>query len=176
MADDKSKRDFRDRDRLAQMAHGAFFEPQSSHIGPGCRAFCPPRGPNWPPSADFGQTPPPHAGSTPVWRVGPWNGVASSAFPGQPSAANDGGTGVIELTEKEKRFLKRVDTITHVPWSNKVTAADAEGKPMRIARATFARLRDDGIIIRSTSDLTSNTYVINSAPVTPQVAEVQEAS
>jgi hypothetical protein len=47
---------------------------------------------------------------------------------------------------------------------------------MRIARAAFARLRDDGIIIRSTSDLTSNTYVINSAPVTPQVAEVQEAS
>ncbi|WP_292527824.1 hypothetical protein, partial [Mesorhizobium sp.] len=68
---------------------------------------------------------------------------------------------MIELTEKEKRFLKRVDTITHVPWSNKVTAADAKGKPLRIARATFARLRDDGIIIRSTSDLTSNTYVVN---------------
>lgn len=83
---------------------------------------------------------------------------------------------MIELTEKEKRFLTRVDTITHVPWSNKVTAADTNGKPMRIARATFARLRDDGIIIRSTSDLTSNTYVINSAPVTPQVAEVQEAN
>ncbi|RWM87456.1 MAG: hypothetical protein EOR84_29325 [Mesorhizobium sp.] len=83
---------------------------------------------------------------------------------------------MIELTEKEKRFLKRVDTITHVPWSNKVTAADAKGKPLRIARATFARLIDDGIIIRSTSDLTSNTYVVNSAPVTPQVEEVQEAS
>ncbi|WP_210163896.1 hypothetical protein, partial [Mesorhizobium sp. L48C026A00] len=87
-----------------------------------------------------------------------------------------GGTRVIELTETEKRFLKRVDTITHVPWSNKVTAADAKGKPMRIGRATFVRLRDDGIIIRSTSDLTSNTYVINPAPVTPQVEEVQEAS
>ncbi|WP_376703398.1 hypothetical protein RQ479_29795 [Mesorhizobium sp. ISC25] len=84
--------------------------------------------------------------------------------------------GVIELTEKEKRFLKRVDTITHVPWSNKVTAADAKGKPLRIARATFTRLREEGIIIRSTSDLTSNTFVINSAPVTPQVEEVLQAS
>ncbi|TIX43484.1 MAG: hypothetical protein E5V36_11765 [Mesorhizobium sp.] len=69
--------------------------------------------------------------------------------------------GVIELTEKEKRFLKRVDTITNVPWSNKVTAAE---------------LREEGIIIRSTSDLTSNTFVINSAPVTPQVEEVLQAS
>ncbi|TKB99731.1 MAG: hypothetical protein E5W81_02090 [Mesorhizobium sp.] len=68
---------------------------------------------------------------------------------------------MIELTEKEKRFLKRVDTITNVPWSNKVTAAE---------------LREEGIIIRSTSDLTSNTFVINSAPVTPQVEEVLQAS
>ncbi|TIL39591.1 MAG: hypothetical protein E5Y87_04310 [Mesorhizobium sp.] len=45
-----------------------------------------------------------------------------------------------------------------------------------ISLAAFGRLRDDGIIIRSTSDLTSNTYVINPAPVTPQVEEVQEAS
>lgn len=83
---------------------------------------------------------------------------------------------MIELTEKEMRFLKRVDTITHVPWSNKVTAADAQGRPLRISRATFARLRDAGIIMRSSSNLTSNTYVINSAPVTPQVEEVLEAS
>jgi len=83
---------------------------------------------------------------------------------------------MIELTEKEKRFLKRVDTITHFPWSNKVTAADAKGKPMRISRATFARLKDEGIIIRSTSDLRSDTYVINPSPVTPEVREVQEAS
>ncbi len=83
---------------------------------------------------------------------------------------------MIELTEKEMRFLKRVDTITHVPWSNNVTAADAQGRPLRISRATFARLKDDGIIMRSSSNLTSNTYVINSAPVTPQVEEVLEAS
>ena len=83
---------------------------------------------------------------------------------------------MIELTEKEMRFLKRVDTITHVPWSNKVTAADAQGRPLRISRATFARLRDDGIIMRSSSNLTSNTYVVNSAPVTPQVEQVLEAS
>ena len=83
---------------------------------------------------------------------------------------------MIELTEKEMRFLKRVDTITHVPWSNKVTAADAQGRPLRISRATFARLRDDGIIMRSSSNLTSNTYVVNSAPVTPQVGEVLQAS
>jgi hypothetical protein len=79
---------------------------------------------------------------------------------------------VIELTEKEMRFLKRVDTITHVPWSNKVTAADAQGRSLRISRATFARLKDGGIIMRSGSNLTSNTYVVNSAPVTPQVQEV----
>jgi hypothetical protein len=83
---------------------------------------------------------------------------------------------VIELTEKEMRFLKRVDTITHVPWSNKVTAADAQGRPLRISRATFARLKDNGIILRSTSNLTTNTYAVNSAPVTPQVEEVLEAS
>jgi hypothetical protein len=65
---------------------------------------------------------------------------------------------VIELTEKEKRFLKRVDTISHFPWSNKVSAVDAKGKSMRISRATFARLRDDGIIVRSASDLSSDTY------------------
>jgi hypothetical protein len=79
--------------------------------------------------------------------------------------------GVIELTEKEKRFLKRVDTISHFPWSNKVSAVDAKGKSMRISRATFARLRDDGIIVRSASDLSSDTYVVNSSPVTPDVEE-----
>jgi hypothetical protein len=84
--------------------------------------------------------------------------------------------GVIELTEKEKRFLKRVDTITHFPWSNKVAAADAKGRTMRLSRATFSRLRDDGIIIRSASDLTSDTYIVNPDPVTPEVKEVQEAS
>lgn len=83
---------------------------------------------------------------------------------------------MIELTEKEKRFLKRVDTITYFPWSKKVTAADANGKAMRMSRATFARLRDDGIIIRSGGDLTSNTYVVNPFPVTPDVEEVQGAS
>ncbi|WP_292665436.1 YidB family protein, partial [Mesorhizobium sp.] len=52
----------------------------------------------------------------------------------------------------------------------------AEQTGVRIARATFTRLREQGIIIRSTSDLTSNTFVINSAPVTPQVEEVLQAS
>jgi hypothetical protein len=84
--------------------------------------------------------------------------------------------GVIELTEKEKRFLKRVDTITHFPWSNKVAAADAQGRPMRLSRATFARLKGEGIIIRSASDLTSDTYIVNPDPVTPDIKEVQEAS
>ncbi len=83
---------------------------------------------------------------------------------------------MIELTEKEKRFLKRVDTITFLPWSNKVTAVDAKGKPMRISRATFARLKDDGIIVRSASHLNSDTYVVTPSPVTPDVEEVQKAS
>jgi hypothetical protein len=46
---------------------------------------------------------------------------------------------------------------------------------MRLSRATFSRLKDDGIIIRSGSDLSSDIYVVNPAPVTPEVEEVQEA-
>ena len=83
---------------------------------------------------------------------------------------------MIKLTEKEKRFLKRVDKITHVPWTDKIAAADVRGRPMRLSRTSFTRLKDDGIIIRSSGDLTSDTYVINPAPVTPEVEEVQEAS
>ncbi|WP_378949711.1 hypothetical protein [Mesorhizobium sp. ANAO-SY3R2] len=83
---------------------------------------------------------------------------------------------MIELTDKEKRFLKRVETITHFPWADKVAAADAKGKAMRLSRATFQRLKNDGIIVRSASDLTSNTYVVTSVPVTPEVKEVLDAS
>jgi small-conductance mechanosensitive channel len=82
---------------------------------------------------------------------------------------------MITLTDKEKRFLKRVDKITYVPWSAKIIAVDVRGKPMRLSRATFSRLKDDGIIIRSSGDLSSDIYVVNPAPVTPEVEEVQEA-
>lgn len=78
---------------------------------------------------------------------------------------------MIELTEKEQRFLKRVHEVTHFPWTNMVKAVDANGKAMRLSRATFERLPDDGILIRSSSDLTSNTYRPISAPVTPQVED-----
>jgi hypothetical protein len=44
------------------------------------------------------------------------------------------------------------------------------------AGETFARFRDDGIVVRSASDLSSDTYVVNTSPVTPDVEEVQEAS
>ena len=81
---------------------------------------------------------------------------------------------MITLTDKEKRFLKRVDKITHVPWSAKIIALDVSGKPMRLSRATFSRLKDDGIIIRSGGDLSSDIYVVNPAPVTPEVEEVQK--
>ncbi|MFD9898239.1 hypothetical protein ACHMW4_07025 [Mesorhizobium sp. UC22_110] len=79
---------------------------------------------------------------------------------------------MIELTEKEQRFLKRVHKVTHFPWTNKVKAVDGYGKAMRLSRATFERLRDDGILIRSSSGLTSNTYKPINAPVTPEVEEV----
>ncbi|WP_054310716.1 hypothetical protein [Mesorhizobium sp. 1M-11] len=79
---------------------------------------------------------------------------------------------MIELTEMEQRFLKRVHKVTHFPWKNKVKAVDASGKAMRLSRATFERLRDDGILIRSSSDITSNTYKPINAPVTPEVGEV----
>lgn len=79
---------------------------------------------------------------------------------------------MIELTEKEQRFLKRVHKVIHYPWKNNVKAVDAGGKPMRLSRATFERLRDDGILIRSSSDATSNTYKPIAAPVTPEVEEV----
>jgi hypothetical protein len=82
---------------------------------------------------------------------------------------------MITLTDKEKRFLKRVDKITHVPWSAKIIAVDVRGKPMRLSRATFSRLKDNGIIIRSSGNLSSDIYVVNPAPVTPEVEEVQEA-
>jgi len=83
---------------------------------------------------------------------------------------------MIKLTEKEKRFLKRVDRITHIPWSAKIIAVDARGKTMRLSWETFTRLKDDGIIIRSTGDLSCDIYVINPAPVTPEVDEMREAS
>lgn len=79
---------------------------------------------------------------------------------------------MIELTESEQRFLKRVYKVIHFPWNNKVKAVDANGKAMRLSRATFERLRDDGILIRSSSDVTSNTYKPINAPVTPEVEEV----
>ena len=78
---------------------------------------------------------------------------------------------MIELTDKEQRFLKRVHEVTHFPWTNMVKAVDANGKAMRLSRAPFERLRDDGILIRSSSDLTSNIYRPISAPVTPQVED-----
>ncbi|PSJ56225.1 hypothetical protein [Pseudaminobacter soli (ex Li et al. 2025)] len=81
---------------------------------------------------------------------------------------------MIKLTDKEKRFLKRVDQITHIPWTDKIIAMDVRGKPMRLSRATFARLKDDGIIIRSSGDLSTDIYVMNPAPVTPDVEEVQQ--
>ncbi|HEV2505560.1 MAG TPA: hypothetical protein VGV39_20960 [Mesorhizobium sp.] len=79
---------------------------------------------------------------------------------------------MIELTEKEQRFLKRVHKVTHFPWTNKVKAVDSNGKAMRLSRAMFERLRDDGILIRSSSHVTSNTYKPINAPVTPEVEEV----
>lgn len=83
---------------------------------------------------------------------------------------------MIELTDKEKRFLKRVETITHFPWTKKVAATDAKGKAMRLSLATFQRLKGDGIIVRTASGLTSDTYVVTAAPVTPEVEEVLDAS
>ncbi|PLP58120.1 hypothetical protein CYK37_18205 [Mesorhizobium loti] len=79
---------------------------------------------------------------------------------------------MIELTEKEQRFLKRVHKVTQFPWSNKVKAMDAKGRAMRLSRATFERLRDDGILIRSSSHVTFNTYKPINAPVTPEVEQV----
>lgn len=79
---------------------------------------------------------------------------------------------MIELTEKEQRFLKRVHKVTHFPWTNTVKAVDGNGKAMRLSRTTFERLRDDGILIRSSSDITSNTYKPINAPVTPEVEDV----
>lgn len=84
-----------------------------------------------------------------------------------------GGAGVsIELSEKEKRFLKRVATITYFPWSNKVAAADAKGKSMRISRASFERFKEERIIIRTGSGLTSNSYSVNPFPIAPEVEEI----
>ena len=72
---------------------------------------------------------------------------------------------MIELTDKERRFIKRVEAITLTPWTGKLTAVDARGKSMRLSKATFERLRDEGILIRSESALTTDTYVVNLAPV-----------
>lgn len=76
---------------------------------------------------------------------------------------------MIELTAMEQRFLKRVCKVIHFPWTNKLKAVDAKGKAMRLSWATFERLRDGGILIRSSSDITSNTYKPTNAPVTPEV-------
>ncbi|MBX3576926.1 MAG: hypothetical protein KF723_06935 [Rhizobiaceae bacterium] len=74
---------------------------------------------------------------------------------------------MIELTDRENRFLKRVSAISFMPWTGKVTAVDAKGKSMRISKATFHRLKDENIIIRSESALTSDTYIVNPVPVVP---------
>ncbi|HTV67460.1 MAG TPA: hypothetical protein VMF90_02890 [Rhizobiaceae bacterium] len=81
----------------------------------------------------------------------------------------------VELTETQRRFLKRVATITYVPWSGKVEAFDAAGKKMRISKATFELLKSDNLIIREQSSLTTDTYVLQPPPVvTAEVAAAQQ--
>lgn len=79
---------------------------------------------------------------------------------------------MVELTESERRFLKRVHIVTLTPWTGKVSAADANGKSMRLSKATFEKLKGDGLIIRSESSLTSNTYVVRDIATIPEIAAV----
>lgn len=79
----------------------------------------------------------------------------------------------VELTETQRRFLKRVETITYAPWSGKIEAFDSHGKKMRISKATFELLKGDSLIIRSQSSLTTDTYVLQ--PPQMVTAEVEGA-
>ncbi|WP_144224782.1 hypothetical protein [Mesorhizobium amorphae] len=80
------------------------------------------------------------------------------------------------IERQGKRFLKRVATIPHFPWSNKVAAADTKGKSMRISRANFERFKEERIIVRTGSGLTSNSYSLNPFPIASEVEEINLSS
>jgi hypothetical protein len=64
-----------------------------------------------------------------------------------------------EITQSVRRFLDRVTTITVTPWTGKLVAMDDKGRRMRLSKATFERLKEDSLIIRSTSSLATDTYI-----------------
>jgi hypothetical protein len=80
----------------------------------------------------------------------------------------------VELTETQRKFLDRVERITHAPWSGKVEAFDARGKKMRISKATFELLKSDNIIIREQSSLTTDTYVLQPPQLVTAEVEIAE--
>ena len=71
----------------------------------------------------------------------------------------------VELSEAERRFLRRVHQIKFVPWSGKVSAADAKGKAMRLSKATFEKLKGNSLIIREESTLTADIFVVQNPAV-----------
>ena len=79
------------------------------------------------------------------------------------------------LTISQRRFLKRVATITVTPWTGKIEAVDHHGKTMRLGKAAFQALLDGHYLIRSEGTLTTNTYTVLQAVLDAELETAPDA-